>query len=110
MSNTQLSPAMQARLFAIAANLAASMESHIQSIGEIKKITTSFGITKIVRIFVMFKQYLRVWRRTRLRCFFCAGIFYSGISPRATIAMVVATPLKVLEQRVREMPLFSFLN
>lgn len=29
MSNTQLSPAMQARLLAIAANLAASMESNI---------------------------------------------------------------------------------
>lgn len=81
MSNTQLSPAMQARLLAIAANLAASMESHIQSIEEIKKITTSFAITKIVRIFVMFKQYLRVWRRTRLRCFFVPVYFTAVFHP-----------------------------
>jgi hypothetical protein len=37
MSNTQLSPAMQARLLAIAANLAASMESNIKSIEETKQ-------------------------------------------------------------------------
>ena len=37
MSNTLSSPAMQARLLAIAANLAASMESNIKSIDETKK-------------------------------------------------------------------------
>lgn len=54
MSNTQLSPAMQARLLAIAANLAASMESNIKSIEETKQSLFARIGQKVARKFGSF--------------------------------------------------------